>query len=174
MITVINAFFFLNMHLDENGSTNFIFSIILNYFYHFQPFLLFKKCAYLKEVIRRDSDQCGKYCKKKDIKVKWIWSIFQNIGGHCKFCLLIAHTISLLICTHRSDFESGRKVALQPGKKVGQIKRLYDILYIFSWTSLSNTYCYVLLLLSGTKHLLNRAVRKSENLGGGAIVMCWL
>ena len=32
---------------------------ILNYFYHFQPFSYYKKCAYLKEVIRRDSDQCG-------------------------------------------------------------------------------------------------------------------
>ena len=31
---------------------------ILNYFYHFQPFSYYKKCAYLKEVIRRDSDQC--------------------------------------------------------------------------------------------------------------------
>ena len=39
--------------------TTFIFSTILNYFYHFQPFLLFKKCAYLKEVIRRNFDQCG-------------------------------------------------------------------------------------------------------------------
>ena len=46
------------MHLDENGSTTFIFSIILNYFHHFQPFLLCKMCAYLKEVIRRDFDQC--------------------------------------------------------------------------------------------------------------------
>ena len=46
------------MHLHKNGSTTFIFSTILNYFYHFQPFLLFKKCAYLKEVIRRDFDQC--------------------------------------------------------------------------------------------------------------------
>ena len=39
-------------------SLNLIFSTTLNYFYHFQPFLLFKKCAYLKEVIRRDFDQC--------------------------------------------------------------------------------------------------------------------
>ena len=30
----------------------------MNYFYHFQPFSYYKKCAYLKEVIRRDSDQC--------------------------------------------------------------------------------------------------------------------
>ena len=32
----------------------------MNYFYHFQPFLYYKKCAYLKEVIRRDFDQCAK------------------------------------------------------------------------------------------------------------------
>ena len=31
---------------------------ILNYFYHFQPLSYYKKCAYLKEVIRQDSDQC--------------------------------------------------------------------------------------------------------------------
>ena len=43
----------------------------------------------------------------------------------------------------------------------------FSFLPPFSWTSLSNTHCYVLLLLSGTKHLLCRAVRKSENLGGG-------
>ena len=46
------------MHLLKNRSTTFIFSTILNYFHHFQPFLLCKKCAYLKEVIRRDFDQC--------------------------------------------------------------------------------------------------------------------
>ena len=32
--------------------------IYLNYFYHFQPFLYYKKCVRLKEVIRRDFDQC--------------------------------------------------------------------------------------------------------------------
>ena len=40
-------------------SWNLILIYILNYFYHFQPFSYYKKCAYLKEVIRRDSDQCG-------------------------------------------------------------------------------------------------------------------
>ena len=39
-------------------SLNLIFLYILNYFYHFQPFSYYKKCAYLKEVIRRDFDQC--------------------------------------------------------------------------------------------------------------------
>ena len=39
-------------------SWNLILIYILNYFYHFQPFSYYKKCAYLKEVIRRDSDQC--------------------------------------------------------------------------------------------------------------------
>jgi hypothetical protein len=39
-------------------SLNLILLYILNYFYHFQPFLYYKKCAYLKEVIRRDFDQC--------------------------------------------------------------------------------------------------------------------
>ena len=39
-------------------SLNLILVYILNYFYHFQPFLSFEKCAYLKEVIRRDFDQC--------------------------------------------------------------------------------------------------------------------
>jgi len=39
-------------------SLNLILIYILNYFYHFQPFSYYKKCAYLKEVIRRDSDQC--------------------------------------------------------------------------------------------------------------------
>jgi hypothetical protein len=45
------------MHLHKNGSTTFIFSTILNYFYHFQPYLLFKNFAYLKEVIIRDFDK---------------------------------------------------------------------------------------------------------------------
>mgnify|MGYP001333658055 CR=1 FL=1 len=40
-------------------SWNLIHIYILNYFYHFQPFSYYKKCAYLKEVIRWDSDQCG-------------------------------------------------------------------------------------------------------------------
>ena len=40
-------------------SLNLILLYILNYFYHFQPFIYYKKCAYLKEVIRRDFDQCG-------------------------------------------------------------------------------------------------------------------
>ena len=40
-------------------SWNLILIYILNYFYHFQPFSYYKKCAYLKEVIRRDSDQCA-------------------------------------------------------------------------------------------------------------------
>ena len=31
---------------------------ISNYFYHFQHFLYYKKCAHLKEVIRRNFDQC--------------------------------------------------------------------------------------------------------------------
>ena len=39
-------------------SLNLILMYILNYFYHFQPFSYYKNCAYLKEVIRRDSDQC--------------------------------------------------------------------------------------------------------------------
>ena len=42
-------------------SLNLILIYILNYFYHFQPFSYYKKCAYLKEVIRWDSDQCGLY-----------------------------------------------------------------------------------------------------------------
>ena len=42
-------------------SWNLILIYILNYFYHFQPFSYYKKCAYLKEVIRRDSDQCVTY-----------------------------------------------------------------------------------------------------------------
>ena len=39
-------------------SLNLILSYILNYFHHFQPFLYYKKCARLKEVIRRNFDQC--------------------------------------------------------------------------------------------------------------------
>ena len=42
-------------------SLNLILIYILNYFYHFQPFLYYKKCAYLKEVIRGDFDQCAIY-----------------------------------------------------------------------------------------------------------------
>ena len=40
-------------------SLNLILVYILNYFHHFQPFLYYKKCARLKEVIRRDFGQCG-------------------------------------------------------------------------------------------------------------------
>ena len=39
-------------------SWNLILLYILNYFHHFQPFLYYKKCARLKEVIRRNFDQC--------------------------------------------------------------------------------------------------------------------
>ena len=42
-------------------SLNLILVYILNYFHHFQPFSYYKKCAYLKEVIRQDSDQCEKF-----------------------------------------------------------------------------------------------------------------
>ena len=45
--------FFLNFF-----SLNLILLYILNHFYHFQSFLYHKKCAYLKEVIRWDFDQC--------------------------------------------------------------------------------------------------------------------
>ena len=37
---------------------NLFLSYILNYFHHFQPFLYYKKCARLKEVIRPNFDQC--------------------------------------------------------------------------------------------------------------------
>ena len=40
-------------------SLNLILSYILNYFYHFQPFLYYKKCVRLKGVIRLYFDQCG-------------------------------------------------------------------------------------------------------------------
>ena len=40
-------------------SLNLILLYILNYFYHFQPLLYHKKCAYLKDVIRWDFDQCA-------------------------------------------------------------------------------------------------------------------
>ena len=46
-------------------SLNLILLYILNYFYHFQPFLYYKKCAYLKEVIRRDFDQCEMFATYK-------------------------------------------------------------------------------------------------------------
>ena len=41
-------------------SLNLILLYILNCFYHFQPFSYYKKCAHLKEVIRRNFDQCEK------------------------------------------------------------------------------------------------------------------
>ena len=50
---------FVNPDLRKIRSTNFIFSIILNYFHHFQTFLLYKNDAYLKELIRRNFEQCG-------------------------------------------------------------------------------------------------------------------
>ena len=53
--------FFLNFF-----SLNLIFSTILNYFCHFQPFLLFKKCAYLKGVISCNFDQCDTIFAQKD------------------------------------------------------------------------------------------------------------
>ena len=39
-------------------SLNLILIHILDSFYHFQSFLYHKNCAYLKEVIRWDFDQC--------------------------------------------------------------------------------------------------------------------
>ena len=38
-------------------SLNLFLIYILKYFYHFQTFLYYKKCAYLMEVIRQDFDQ---------------------------------------------------------------------------------------------------------------------
>ena len=52
---------------------------ILNYFYHFQPLSYYKKCAYLKEVIRRDSDQCGNIVPEiNDSGPMCITDLFQN------------------------------------------------------------------------------------------------
>ena len=39
-------------------SLNLILIHILDSFYHFQSFLYHKNCAYLKEVIRQNFDQC--------------------------------------------------------------------------------------------------------------------
>ena len=44
---------------EKKISLNLILSYILNYFHHFQPFLYYKKCVTLKEVIRPNFDQCG-------------------------------------------------------------------------------------------------------------------
>ena len=41
-------------------SLSLILLYILNYFYHCQPLLYYKKCAYLKDVNRQDFDQCEK------------------------------------------------------------------------------------------------------------------
>ena len=66
-------------------SWNLILIYILNYFYHFQPFSYYKKCAYLKEVIRRDSDQCaqctGGYCTGERSKTR-----FTTGGNICSDC----------------------------------------------------------------------------------------
>ena len=48
-------------------SLNLILIYILKYFYHFQPFSYYKKCAYFKEVIRRDSDQCDMVTKAIEV-----------------------------------------------------------------------------------------------------------
>jgi hypothetical protein len=54
-------------------SLNPILIYILNYFYHFRPFSYYKKCAYLKEVIRRDSDQCG-------VRLHTAWMVEADIS----------------------------------------------------------------------------------------------
>ena len=54
---------------EKNFSLNLILSYILNYFYHFQPFLYYKKCARLKEVIRLNFDQCDENPPKKSTRI---------------------------------------------------------------------------------------------------------
>ena len=77
-------------------SLNLILIYILNYFYHFQPLSYYKKCAYLKEVIRRDSDQCGQY-------------IGQIIGGDfAKFFGLLR--IYELYCHNSKREETSKKL----------------------------------------------------------------
>ena len=49
---------FLGKIFQKFFSLNLILSYSLNYFYHFQPFLYYKKCVRFKEVIRRYFDQC--------------------------------------------------------------------------------------------------------------------
>ena len=70
-------------------SWNLILIYILNYFYHFQPFSYYKKCAYLKEVIRRDSDQCAYVYQFLNffqalwptfIEFRKVWESFGEIG----------------------------------------------------------------------------------------------
>ena len=61
-------------------SLNLILIYILNHFYHFQPFSNYKKCAYLKEVIRRDSDQCGWGFDKP---------LSRTHGGLFNMCLIV-------------------------------------------------------------------------------------
>ena len=51
-------------------SLNLILLYILNYFHHFQPLLYYKKCAYLREVIRRDFDQCDIVLKNKTCSIQ--------------------------------------------------------------------------------------------------------
>ena len=49
----------------------------MNYSYHFQPLVYYKKCARLKEVIRRNFDQC-------EVPIYAIISTYANVKVNTK------------------------------------------------------------------------------------------
>ena len=120
-------------------SLNLILIYILNHFYHFQPFLYYEKCAYLKEVIRRDFDQCALpyltvrantslHCTSLLIS-KWCWFIVVMFFCCCSILETENHRFSnyfciegcmkrmkYIACNRQAWFKSGNKVELKVKK----------------------------------------------------------
>ena len=93
-------------------SLNLILIYILNCFYHFQPVSYYKKCAYLKEVIRRDSDQCGSAVSAQRSVVHQMYILYLNNAG----CSLSKHLIlhQLTHCISSRLFIFSTRIFLLP------------------------------------------------------------
>ena len=81
----------LGKFFQKYFSLNLILSYNLNYFYHFQPFSYYKKSVRLKEVIRRDFDQCdlvgltGLDCGGVCLPV--IHTVHNFLSSYLKMCI---------------------------------------------------------------------------------------
>ena len=100
---------------------NLILIYILNYFYHFQPFLYYKKCAYFKEVIRRDFDQCV-VIGKMECSVHLYSSPCLGLSHSVKYLVEIENFTDQVLLMARSEIHSGYFDApptpeIMPGRK---------------------------------------------------------
>ena len=71
----------------------------MNYFYHFQPFLYYKKCARLKEVIRRNFDQCAGH-----LGFSFFWNIQFSKFWKCADFTWIVDWLKWILYWFNADF----------------------------------------------------------------------